>query len=193
MSRRASATSRATRFEPLHPVMMRVGQTACRALALAGLIRHKAARPCASLILCEPHSESPFAMSSFKPLVFSGMQPTHTLHLGNYLGALTRWVEMQATHDCITAWSICTPSPWRMIRSTLTRSIREVAAAYIAAALIRRAPSCSTRARSRPCRACLGVQLRGASGLAQPHDAVQGKGRQGTARPPPSASMTTLC
>jgi tryptophanyl-tRNA synthetase len=40
-------------------------------------------------------------MATFKPIVFSGMQPTHTLHLGNYLGALTRWVDMQATHECI--------------------------------------------------------------------------------------------
>ena len=35
-----------------------------------------------------------------RPRVFSGMQPTSgSLHLGNYLGALTRWVAMQETHD----------------------------------------------------------------------------------------------
>ena len=38
---------------------------------------------------------------AFAPRVFSGMQPTGNLHLGNYLGALVRWVEMQSTHDCI--------------------------------------------------------------------------------------------
>ena len=27
--------------------------------------------------------------------VFSGMQPTGEAHLGNYLGALRRWVELQ--------------------------------------------------------------------------------------------------
>ncbi|MGZ5920973.1 MAG: tryptophan--tRNA ligase, partial [Rhizomicrobium sp.] len=32
---------------------------------------------------------------SHKPLVFSGMQPTNTLHLGNYLGALKNWVKLQ--------------------------------------------------------------------------------------------------
>lgn len=33
--------------------------------------------------------------------VFSGMQPSGEAHLGNYLGALRRWVEMQDEHDCI--------------------------------------------------------------------------------------------
>ena len=40
-------------------------------------------------------------MSGFHQRVFSGMQPTSTLHLGNYLGALTNWVAMQDTHECI--------------------------------------------------------------------------------------------
>jgi len=30
-----------------------------------------------------------------RPRVFSGVQPSGTLHLGNYLGALRRWVELQ--------------------------------------------------------------------------------------------------
>ncbi|MEP7194837.1 MAG: tryptophan--tRNA ligase [Actinomycetota bacterium] len=34
-----------------------------------------------------------------KPRLLSGMQPTGSLHLGNYLGALVNWVEMQKTHD----------------------------------------------------------------------------------------------
>jgi tryptophanyl-tRNA synthetase len=40
-------------------------------------------------------------MTKFPELVFSGVQPTGSLHLGNYLGALKRFVEMQATHHCI--------------------------------------------------------------------------------------------
>lgn len=32
--------------------------------------------------------------------VFSGIQPTGDMHLGNYLGALRRWVELQDEHDC---------------------------------------------------------------------------------------------
>jgi len=39
-----------------------------------------------------------------KKRVFSGMQPSGEAHLGNYLGALRRWVEMQDEYDCI--WCI---------------------------------------------------------------------------------------
>ena len=34
-------------------------------------------------------------------LVLSGMQPTNTLHLGNYLGALKNWVRMQNEMPCL--------------------------------------------------------------------------------------------
>ncbi|MEO6143673.1 MAG: tryptophan--tRNA ligase [Dermatophilaceae bacterium] len=38
--------------------------------------------------------------TTVKPRLLSGMQPTHdSLHLGNYLGALVNWVQMQDTHD----------------------------------------------------------------------------------------------
>ena len=40
-------------------------------------------------------------MANFPERVFSGVQPTGNLHLGNYLGAIKRFVEMQATHPCI--------------------------------------------------------------------------------------------
>jgi tryptophanyl-tRNA synthetase len=36
--------------------------------------------------------------------IFSGMQPSGEAHLGNYLGALRRWVDMQDEYDCI--WCI---------------------------------------------------------------------------------------
>jgi len=32
--------------------------------------------------------------------IFSGMQPSGEAHLGNYLGALSRWVELQDLHEC---------------------------------------------------------------------------------------------
>ena len=34
-------------------------------------------------------------------LIFSGMQPTGNLHLGNYLGALKNWVKLQSQAKCI--------------------------------------------------------------------------------------------
>lgn len=36
-----------------------------------------------------------------KPIVFSGCQPSGSLTIGNYMGALRQWVKMQETHDCI--------------------------------------------------------------------------------------------
>ena len=33
--------------------------------------------------------------------VFSGVQPTGNIHLGNYLGALKQFVELQDDHECI--------------------------------------------------------------------------------------------
>jgi tryptophanyl-tRNA synthetase len=39
-----------------------------------------------------------------KKRIFSGMQPSGEAHLGNYLGALKRWVSMQDEYECI--WCI---------------------------------------------------------------------------------------
>ncbi|MEE8213606.1 MAG: tryptophan--tRNA ligase, partial [Alphaproteobacteria bacterium] len=33
--------------------------------------------------------------------IFSGVQPTGNLHLGNYLGAIRNWVDLQGDFDCI--------------------------------------------------------------------------------------------
>lgn len=36
-----------------------------------------------------------------KPIVFSGVQPSGELSLGNYLGALRNWVKMQEEYECL--------------------------------------------------------------------------------------------
>lgn len=36
-----------------------------------------------------------------RPRVFSGIQPTGQIHLGNLIGAFSNWVAMQDDHDCI--------------------------------------------------------------------------------------------
>jgi tryptophanyl-tRNA synthetase len=33
--------------------------------------------------------------------LFSGIQPTGTVHLGNYIGAIKNWVDLQESYDCI--------------------------------------------------------------------------------------------
>ncbi len=74
--------------------------------------------------------------AAHKQLVFSGMQPTNTLHLGNYLGALKNWVRLQNEMDCIYCvvdmHAITDDAGYRR-PDDLTRSTREVTAAYIAA------------------------------------------------------------
>jgi tryptophanyl-tRNA synthetase len=74
-------------------------------------------------------------MPAFDPLVFSGMQPTGNLHLGNYLGALMRWVPMQDQYRCIYCIvDLHAITTWQD-PAELQRAIREVAAAYLAAGL----------------------------------------------------------
>ncbi|HUF77765.1 MAG TPA: tryptophan--tRNA ligase [Thermoanaerobaculia bacterium] len=36
-----------------------------------------------------------------QPRVFSGIQPTARLHVGNYLGAIQNWVRLQEDHECL--------------------------------------------------------------------------------------------
>jgi tryptophanyl-tRNA synthetase len=36
-----------------------------------------------------------------KGLIFSGIQPTGSLHLGNYLGAIRNWVKLQVDYECL--------------------------------------------------------------------------------------------
>ena len=71
----------------------------------------------------------------FTPRVFSGMQPTGNLHLGNYLGAMVRWVEMQKTHECIFCVVDMHAITMWQDPAELKDQIRSVTAAYIAAGI----------------------------------------------------------
>ena len=75
-------------------------------------------------------------MIDLKPRVFSGMQPTGNLHLGNYLGALINWVSMQDTHECIycVVDLHAITAEWQE-PDELRQSIRRAAAAYIASGI----------------------------------------------------------
>ncbi len=72
---------------------------------------------------------------AFKERVFSGMQPTGSLHLGNYLGAMVQWIEMQKTHDCIYCVVDMHAITVFQDPDELRQSIRTVTAAYIACGL----------------------------------------------------------
>jgi tryptophanyl-tRNA synthetase len=69
---------------------------------------------------------------ALKPLVFSGVQPTGNLHLGNYLGAIVKFVELQKSHDCIyCVVDMHAITVWQDPKE-LPKAIREVTAAFIA-------------------------------------------------------------
>ena len=74
-------------------------------------------------------------MTVHTPLVLSGMQPTNTLHLGNYLGALKNWVRLQDQMPClfcvVDMHAITTDAGYGK-PGELVQATREVAAAYIA-------------------------------------------------------------
>jgi len=66
--------------------------------------------------------------------VFSGMQPTNGLHLGNYLGALKNWVALQDKFaECIYCVVDLHAITADYDPATLISRTREVAAAYVAA------------------------------------------------------------
>lgn len=69
-------------------------------------------------------------------LVLSGMQPTNTLHLGNYLGALKNWVKIQDQMPClycVVDMHALTQDVGYGHAKDVAEATREVAAAYIAA------------------------------------------------------------
>ena len=74
-------------------------------------------------------------MANFEPRVFSGIQPSGNLHLGNYLGAITKFVDLQQSYNCIfcvvdmhaiTVWQ----DPEGLLRRT-----REVTAGFLASGI----------------------------------------------------------
>jgi tryptophanyl-tRNA synthetase len=74
-------------------------------------------------------------MTEFTQRVFSGMQPTHTLHLGNYLGAMVNWIDMQETHHCIYCVVDLHAITTFQDPKELRQNIRDVTAAYLACGL----------------------------------------------------------
>ena len=69
---------------------------------------------------------------AFQERVFSGVQPTGNLHLGNYLGAITRFVALQDNYDCIyCVVDLHAITVWQD-PAELPRATREVTAAFVA-------------------------------------------------------------
>jgi tryptophanyl-tRNA synthetase len=67
--------------------------------------------------------------------IFSGIQPTGNLHLGNYLGAIRNWVALQHDFECIFCIVDLHALTMPQDPLELRHSTREVTAAYIAAGI----------------------------------------------------------
>jgi tryptophanyl-tRNA synthetase len=67
--------------------------------------------------------------------IFSGIQPTGNLHLGNYLGAIRNWVALQHDYECIFCIVDLHALTLPQDPDELRQSTREVTAAYIAAGI----------------------------------------------------------
>ena len=63
------------------------------------------------------------------------MQPTGSLHLGNYLGALVNWVEMQATYDAFYTVVDLHALTVEVSPATMRERTRATAAQYLAAGI----------------------------------------------------------
>ena len=116
-------------------------------------------------------------------VIFSGVQPTGQLHLGNYLGAIRHFPPLQQKGQCL--FSIVDlhamtvhPSP-----QSLKEGIMEVAAAYIAAGIdVKRSivfvqSDVAEHSQLQWLLAC-----HTPAGVAQSHDSIQRKGGQKTAQ-----------
>ena len=68
-------------------------------------------------------------------LIFSGVQPTGNLHLGNYLGAIRNWVDLQNNNNCIFCIVDLHAITTSENRTQILQNTREVAAAYIASGI----------------------------------------------------------
>jgi tryptophanyl-tRNA synthetase len=71
-------------------------------------------------------------MKNNKQAVFSGVQPSGNLHLGNYLGAITQWVEMQEQYNCLFCVVDYHAITVKQDPKTLKEKIKEITKIYLA-------------------------------------------------------------
>ncbi|MDY8107855.1 tryptophan--tRNA ligase [Fulvimarina sp. 2208YS6-2-32] len=74
-------------------------------------------------------------MSDFAPRVLSGIQPTGNLHLGNYLGAIKKFVAMQDEMPCLFCVVDLHAITAKLVQDDLAGQTRSIAAAYLAAGI----------------------------------------------------------
>ncbi|XP_073301584.1 tryptophan--tRNA ligase, chloroplastic/mitochondrial isoform X2 [Primulina huaijiensis] len=87
---------------------------------------------CLCSVAVSKPSTSENSSSSVKKRIVSGVQPTGSIHLGNYLGAIKNWIELQNTYETlffiVDLHAITLPYD----ASQLSKATRDTAAIYLA-------------------------------------------------------------
>ena len=92
--------------------------------------------------------------------ILSGIQPTGTPTLGNYIGAVRNWALLQSDYDCLYMVADLHSLTVRQVPADLRRRTRELAALLLAVGIDPEgARSVCTEPRARAHRACLGAGL----------------------------------
>lgn len=74
-------------------------------------------------------------MSEQKQIIFSGMQPSGIITLGNYLGALKNWTNLQDTYNCLYCIVDMHAITVRQEPASLRKNSRDLLMMYLAAGL----------------------------------------------------------
>jgi tryptophanyl-tRNA synthetase len=69
------------------------------------------------------------------PRIFSGIQPSGELHIGNWLGAVQNWVNLQQSYDCIFCVVDLHAITGKYDRSSLAQRTRDMAIGLLAAGI----------------------------------------------------------
>ena len=78
------------------------------------------------------NSEAQGAQPERKKRIFSAIQPSGTITLGNYVGALRNWVKLQDDYDCIFAVADLHAITVRQDPKAFRRNILEAYALFLA-------------------------------------------------------------
>ena len=105
-----------------------------------------------------------------KKIIFSAIQPSGTITLGNYLGALKNWTQLQEEYRCIFALADLHTITVRQEPAVFRRNTLEAYALLLAP----KKPVFHPKPGAYPCRAGLDFKLLYPIRGALPHDPVQG-------------------
>ncbi|XP_055812019.1 tryptophan--tRNA ligase, chloroplastic/mitochondrial isoform X2 [Solanum dulcamara] len=87
---------------------------------------------CSSVAVSEPVKNSESSSSPVRKRIVSGVQPTGSIHLGNYLGAIKNWIRLQDTYETFFFIVDLHAITLQYDAQQLLRATRDTAAIYLA-------------------------------------------------------------